>query len=52
MKVLKILRKMLKSEEPAMDKLNLSDDQRRWYELGFNNAKSRFEVLIDLLEEE
>ena len=52
MKELKILRKMLNSEEPATDKLNLNEEEKKWYMLGFNSAKSRFEGLIDLLEEE
>ena len=52
MKELKILRKMLESEEPVTKKLTLSPEEEKWFEIGFRTAKSRFEGLIDLLEEE
>jgi len=52
MKELKILRKMLESEEPATIALNLNAEQEKWFETGFRSAKSRFVGLIDLLEEE
>ena len=52
MKELKILRKMLESEEPAAMTLHLNAEEEKWFENGFRSAKSRFEGLIDLLEEE
>ena len=52
MKELKILRKMLDSEEPATTTLRLNAEEEKWFEIGFRTAKSRFEGLIDLLEEE
>ena len=53
MKELKILRKMLKSEEPGTSNISgLSREEEKWFGLGFKSAKSRFEGLIDLLEEE
>ena len=52
MRLLRILRKMLESEEPTLGKLNLNAEEEKWFEIGFNAAKSRFEGLIDLLEDE
>jgi hypothetical protein len=51
MKILKILRKLLENEEPTST-LNLTEEETKWFEIGFNSAKGRFEGLIALLEEE
>jgi len=54
MRILKILRKMLEAEKPteSINRLNLNEEEEKWYKIGFNTAKSRFEGLIDLLEDE
>ena len=51
MKELKILRKMLESEEPT-HKSDMTHEEEKYFEIGFRTAKSRFAGLIDLLEEE
>ena len=52
MKELKILRKMLESEEPVTDVLKLNEEEKKWFTIGFKDAKMRVGKLIDLLEEE
>ena len=53
MKTLKILRKLIKCENPEQNTtLNLSEDEMKWFKIGFSDTTSRFEVMIDLLDEE
>ena len=51
MKTLKILRILIESEQP-ITKSNLSYEEKKYFEIGFDTAKSRINGLIDLLEEE
>lgn len=51
MKILRILRKMIESEQP-LAKSNMSYEEQKSFEIGFNTAISRINGLIDLLEED
>lgn len=51
MRILKVLRKMIESEHP-LTKSDLSYEEQKSFEIGFNTAKSRINGLIDLLEED
>ena len=51
--VLKILRKLLECEKPLQNSsLELTADEEKWYKIGFRDATSGFETMLDLLEEE
>lgn len=53
MRTLKILRLLLECTNSEQNTtLNLTENEEKWYEIGFRDATSRFKGFVDLLEEE